>query len=206
MLITKEVEVNITNRNKKYYNELDYNCNKGDIIKIKDLFKGSTAIVECLCDYCLEEGKEKIVPKKFYVYNKERENFASDSCYECRYKKEYDILKYKNDNDLLSISDRRYFTFKENRLKELINHINEFGTITNLKNTNKRLYSEIIRNKETPTSLAEEIGYNITDICTQLTPHYFDDWDKFELVLRELIKKFNRFPTHAEITKELCIG
>jgi len=208
MLITKEVEVNITNRNKGYYNELNYNCNNGDIIKIdvKDLFKGSTIVVECLCDYCLKEGINTITPKKFNEYNKERENFASDSCYKCGHKKEYDILKYKNDNGLLSIADRRYFTFKENRLKELKNHIDTFGTITNLRKFNKRLYSEILRNKETPTSLAIEIGYNIMDICSKLTPHYFDDWDKFELVLRELIKKFNRFPTQAEITKELCIG
>jgi len=106
----------------------------------------------------------------------------------------------------LTINNRRYYTFKENRLKELKNHIDKFGTITNLEKTNKRLYSEIFRNKESPTSLAEEMGYNITDICTKLTAHYFDDWDKFEIVLRKLIEQFDRFPTQAEIMKELGIG
>jgi len=208
MLITKEVSVEITNRNKFYYNKLGHSCSSGDIIHIKidDLYNGSNMIVECLCDYCLKEGIETILPKQYYKYNKEREKFPSDTCYKHRYEKEYDKLKYKNDNGLLTISDRRYYTFKENRLKGLKNYIEKFGTITNMRKNNKYLYKEILRNKETPTSLAEEMGYNIFEICDKLTPHYLDDWNKFETQIRILINKFNRFPTIVEITKELGIG
>ena len=208
MLITKEVTIEITNRNKSYYNKLGHNCLSGDIIHIKteDLHKGSNLIVESLCDYCLKEGIETILPKPYRRYNKEREKFPSDTCYKHRYEKENDKLKYNNDNGLLTINDRRYFTFKENRLKELKNHIDEFGTITNIENINRHLYGEILRNKETPTSLVEEMGYDVIKICGKLPPHYFDDWEKLEFYLRKLIKQIDRFPTQAEILKELNIG
>ena len=208
MLITKEVTIERTNRNKSYYNKLGHNCLSGDIIHIKteDLHKGSNLIVESLCDYCLKEGIETILPKPYRRYNKEREKFPSDTCYKHRYEKENDKLKYNNDNGLLTINDRRYFTFKENRLKELKNHIDEFGTITNIENINRLLYGEILRNKETPTSLVEEMGYDVIKICGKLPPHYFDDWEKLEFYLRKLIKQIDRFPTQAEILKELNIG
>jgi len=175
MLITKEVEVEITNRNKGHYNKIGYNCFSGDIIhiKVEDLFKGSSLVVESLCDYCLKEGVETILPKPYHRYNKEREKFPSDTCYKHRYEKESDKLKYNNDNGLLTITDRRYYTFKENRLKGLKNHIDEFGTITNLEKLDKHLYGEILRCKESPTLLAEEMGYSILDICDKPTTSLF---------------------------------
>jgi len=39
-----------------------------------------------------------------------------------------------------------------------------------------------------------------------LPPHYFDDWNKLEPYLSKLIKQIDRFPTQAEIMKELNIG
>ena len=77
-LITKEVEMNITNRNVSYYRNKGHICNQGDIIKVKveDLPSGSPYVVEVLCDFCNKE----IVPKDYYRYLKERKIINMDCC------------------------------------------------------------------------------------------------------------------------------
>jgi len=78
MLVTKFVEMNITNRNVSYYRNKEYICSQGDLIKIKieDLSKGSNYPVEVKCDFCNKE----IVEKEYYNYLKERKIISIDCC------------------------------------------------------------------------------------------------------------------------------
>lgn len=87
MLLTEEVEMNITSRNVAYYRKKGYPCNRNDILKIKvfDLPEGSNYVVNVLCDFC----KIKEIPKEYYRYLNERNEIALDCCNnkECKSKK-----------------------------------------------------------------------------------------------------------------------
>ena len=62
MILTKIAKVKIGIRNKTHYINKGYDANIGDIIpvKIEDLSKGSSAIVEVTCDNC-----NKVYSKKY---------------------------------------------------------------------------------------------------------------------------------------------
>lgn len=83
MLLTKEVEVNISNRNIKYYKRKNYICKYGDKIKIKieDLMLGSRCEIKVLCDYC----KQNIIKTQYNQYNKRKRDcvIKKDSCIKC---------------------------------------------------------------------------------------------------------------------------
>ena len=54
MLLTKEADYKVNSRSLKYYRDLGYECNIGDIIKVKveDLKKFSSCLVKYQCDRC----------------------------------------------------------------------------------------------------------------------------------------------------------
>jgi len=113
MLITKEVEVKVVSSTIKHYkekgyeipmkqhshnkNKLVHDLSKPLLIKVEDLPPSSEVKIECLCDYCLEEGIETIVPKlyKDYTHQKENSPIKKDCCRKCQYK------KYKESNLLV---------------------------------------------------------------------------------------------------------
>ena len=104
-LITKEVEVSITNNTQKYYKDLNYDIDslkvknkyykytmpKGTtiIVKIEDLPKGSNVYVTIECDYC-----GKIYEKQYYDYNKNLDNsyIKKCSCDKCKMIKTQDTM------------------------------------------------------------------------------------------------------------------
>ena len=91
MLLEQKVEVLCVSRNKKHLEERNYKWEYNKFIKVSvyDLTKGCTAIVNCLCDYCLEEGKETIIPKIYYKYIRDNVNsiIHKDACKKCQGKK-----------------------------------------------------------------------------------------------------------------------
>jgi hypothetical protein len=78
MLITKEVKMNITNRNISFYRNKGYSCLRGNsiIVKVEDLPEGSNYPVEVKCDFCNDE----IVEKEYYRYLEERKIINMDCC------------------------------------------------------------------------------------------------------------------------------
>lgn len=118
MLITEEVEVVLGGSNIEYYENLGYKIprKKDDqgrlrvpkgtkiLIKIEDLLKGSRVSIQCLCDYCLEEGRETIINKTYYDYLAIHTNsiIDKDCCKECWSKKvkESNQRKYGVDSTL----------------------------------------------------------------------------------------------------------
>jgi len=114
MLITKEVEVKLHNKIIKHYENLEYDIPKKldkrnrivvdtdikIIVKVNDLTNSSIVPVQCLCDYCLEEGIETIVNKTWRDYRKSREFIQKDCCEKCTPKKykESCLKKYNVEN------------------------------------------------------------------------------------------------------------
>jgi len=76
MILDKKIEVNITNRNKKYFIDKGYDCFKNKIIvDIEDLPKYSKIKIKVKCDIC---GKEKIIT--YGAYNKNIKNIKKYAC------------------------------------------------------------------------------------------------------------------------------
>lgn len=90
MLLTKEVEVKLWAKNVKYYHDLGYEGNKGDIIivKVEDLSCGSHTKVDVLCDYC----KTEILHIPYKRYNNTIKDTGTCACTKCA------PIKYRETN------------------------------------------------------------------------------------------------------------
>jgi len=100
MLLTKEVEVTCLSNNKKYIESLDHEWKYKRIftIDVHKLLDGSNASIQCLCDYCLEEGIETVISKPYYKYIKSHKNqpIIKDACDKCKHKKQEELCLIKN--------------------------------------------------------------------------------------------------------------
>lgn len=100
MLLTKEVVVTCLSNNKKYIENLGHKWEYKKIITIdvNKLLDGSNATIQCLCDYCLEEGIETVISKPYYKYINSHKNqpIIKDACDKCKHKKQQEICLIKN--------------------------------------------------------------------------------------------------------------
>lgn len=87
VLVTKEINLKVSPRSKKYYEEKGYDVSKGNIIvTINDLQTTSKEKVCVICDYCGEKTY-----KEYRHYLQQREIVAKDACRKCTYRKEQEI-------------------------------------------------------------------------------------------------------------------
>lgn len=99
MLLSKEVEVKITNFNIDYYKSIGFDCkpNSKITIDIKHLSDGSGIEIEYICDYCKTVGV-----KPYRKHIRGRKMIGKDCCgdYKCQVekRKEIQLLKYGVEN------------------------------------------------------------------------------------------------------------
>jgi len=105
MLLTKTAKVKWNGNNRKHLESkgyYPYEHNKEIEVNVLDLPHCSRAKIEVLCDYCLEEGIETIIPKEYQTYLSQNKNsiIQKDCCKKCINKKvrESNLLTYKVDN------------------------------------------------------------------------------------------------------------
>lgn len=87
MILTREVEIKITESNYQYYEDLGYDVSIGEILVIPTelMSKGSHYKIECKCDSC---GIEKNVIFKNYVkYDNNWGEYYCRKCSEAKRKK-----------------------------------------------------------------------------------------------------------------------
>ena len=140
MLITKEVTITIVSKNINHFNNLGYNVNYGDIIRvnISDVSKSSHCRVKVKCDVCGEE-KEKLY--KEYVIHHSNQNF--DACQKCKTikTKKTNLKKYGVEHVLQNEKIK-------NKIKETM--MEKYGV-------ENSAYSEIIKEK-TKNTIREKYG------------------------------------------------
>jgi len=99
MLITKEVKVTCLSNNKLYIESLglEWKYKKVYTIDVHKLLEGSSIGIECLCDYCLEEGIETIIPKSYYKYINSHKNqlIIKDACEKHKHDKQVELCLLK---------------------------------------------------------------------------------------------------------------
>lgn len=117
MLLTKTVKIKWNPRNKKCYVSKGYIFTKmGDEfeVNVEDLSNGSHTSITVLCDYCLEEGKETILPRSYKQYIESREIIQKDCCGRCQSKKtkESNFINYgvESTNQVPEIIEKKRIT------------------------------------------------------------------------------------------------
>jgi len=137
MLLTEEVEINLTNQ-VKYYEKLGYDIprvkdKKGRmrtpqgtkiIVKVDDLPKGSHAEVEVLCDYCLEEGMEIVSTRKWqdYINSKKNSPISKDCCGNPNC-----VNKKREETMLFRYGKKSSMQIEEFKLKQFNTNIERYG-------------------------------------------------------------------------------
>jgi hypothetical protein len=120
MLLTKEIQVEVTGYNYKLYK--DYvECNIGDKVTVPiELVPKSLDIeVQYSCDYCYDDGVETILTTSYKQYNNRhsRGNNHKDCCHKCVGKKRRDNVKQKygvdNVSQLKEVKDKKAQTCLE---------------------------------------------------------------------------------------------
>jgi len=99
MLITKEVNITCLSNNKPYIESLDleWEYKKVYTINVHKLLDGSNIEIKCLCDYCLEEEIETIIPKPYHKYVNSHKNqpIIKDACEKHKHKKQVELCLLK---------------------------------------------------------------------------------------------------------------
>ena len=182
MLITKEVEIGLNGQTVKHYESLGYAIprtkNKLGIftlprkakitVKVCDLLEGSHADVQCLCDYCLDNGINKIITKEYknYIRENKKSVIHKDCCFDCKSLKtiesnqivydcenvfQLESTKIKSKETIIEKYDVEYITQSEN-IQDKIKQTNmiKFGC-------EYALSSQILINKREDT-LQEKYG------------------------------------------------
>jgi len=200
MLITKEVEINITNRNRKYYKDKCYNCDNVDkiVVKIEDLNPNSHCMVEVICEGC---NTPKEMDYEVYLRNINSTDIKEYYCIKCKSIKTKHYYQKLQDQGLLKRGDNYYWFFKENRLLELDKYIKKYKHIDNITVNDFKLY-EALRN-DNISELINELGYNVVDVYNNKPYGYFNDIEKIINEINKFIYTNNRFPTQNEMQNEL---
>lgn len=202
MLITKEVEMNITHRNIKYYLEKGYNCIIGEkiSINIEDLNPNSHYQVEVQCNHC---KTIKNMQYEVYLRNINNTEINEYYCVHCKSFKRERIAQIKQNQKLLKRGDDYYWFFEENRIFELQKYIDKYGNIHNVDINDSKLYNAIIEYDGSSVLLAEKAGLNLDSIMTNKPYGYYDDLDNLVFEIQKFIDHYGRFPTQNEMSNEL---
>ena len=155
MVKNNECKVEITTRNKKYYNDKNYNCEVGDIISIdiSTMSKKSKNIVIVICKVCESESELSFVK---YNVNFDRGGFYS--CKKCSgiKRKKTTLEKYGVENfsqlEIQRENARKWMSSKEFRNKSVNTQIEKNGCLfvqtDKFREDNSIKHKEIIKNKK----------------------------------------------------------
>lgn len=155
MIKNNECKVEITTRNKKYYNDKNYNCEVGDIISIdiSTMSKKSKNIVIVICEVCESESELSFVK---YNINFDRGGFYS--CKKCsgikRKKTTFEKYGVEYATQRLDQKEKQseWMSSKEFRYKSNKTQIDKYGVLfvqtDKFREDNSIKHKEIIKSKK----------------------------------------------------------
>lgn len=155
MIKNNECKVEITTRNKKYYNDRNYTCEVGDIISIdiSTMSKKSKNLIIAICEICKNESELSFVK---YNVNFDRGGFYScKKCSSTKRKKtnlEKYGVEYITQLPELKEKQKEWMSSKEFRNKSNETQIEKYGSLfvqtDNFRKNNSIKHKEIIKNKK----------------------------------------------------------
>lgn len=207
MIISKEIEVKWNQNNKKYFVSKGYRFTiYGDIlvVKIEHLTKRSNVKIEVKCDYCGTESKRKyrdiLTSMTMSITNKY-------SCKECVILKRNEEYEIKQERNMLQRTDKGYWTFRENREKEIHNFIEMHGSIDSFSIKDPQLRDAIkYHDEESIEAIVTSLGYDWEKVSFVVRTSFFEDFGDVSGMIQKFIKEQDRFPTSNEMRTDLGIG
>lgn len=175
LLENQYIEVKIVQSNIKHYREIGYQCNCNDkiLVEAKDLYYGSSVLVNASCDYC---GMVKAIP--YYDYHRSIIKNGKYSCSKCKTNKRHEHT--------LKARQEKYY-------EKLINICSEEGyTLVSSQDEIKNNYSRI--KYICPKHGIKEMRIN-NFINGKRCPDCAHDKnrEKYQLDTQEIIKRFNTY-------------
>ena len=164
LVLPQEVEVE-WNREYKYYVNKGYIfTNVGDVfmVNILDLKISSKETIKCYCDYCLEDGIENIIEKKYIDYLQQRRLVKKDCCKKCYPQKVKEVVMtkygFESINQLDFVKEKKKEVCQLNYGVDSYTQTDEY--LEKVKNTNLEKYgvefglqNEEVKNKIKQTNL-----------------------------------------------------
>jgi len=221
MLISTEVEMGINPENinrleelgykprfyNKYTKKMTYKRGSRILIKVEHLTPSSKNLVEVKCDYC--GGEKQITYKDYFKSLTVNDIIKKYCCINCVQLKKREIIEYKFNNNVLTRNDKGYWTFKENRLKELKIYIDKYETIHGIQNNKEGsiLHTVMQDYGENIKDLCIELGYDYTKLLRfEREDTYYDNYDNMKHDIKELCIELGRFPKQQEVLSILHIS
>mgnify|MGYP001126211592 CR=1 FL=1 len=217
MLLTRQVKVRWNPNNIKHYKNLGYTFTRNS-----DAF---TVPVEHLpphhrnpalkfqCDYC---GKEFPRTNKDYTTIKKCNVLNKDSCRECKNLKQIESKETKQELGILTPESEGYWTFQENRLKELKEYIDKKETLSRFYSDEegRKIWLAFRRYNHPLQEALEELGYQVADLgfterkyTIPLLYHgFYNDFSNLESALKQFVTDFKVFPTVEQMVNTLNIS
>lgn len=204
MIKEKEVWVGLGGTNSKYYESKGYAIPKriniyGNMcmsknaklkVKVEDLKPNSDAIITAICENLNCKTKEIKLSYDSY-YRCLQDETGLYYCKDCYTIKMFKLAELKQKRGELKKGQMYYWNFRENLLKETSIHIEKYGTVDNMPNTNKSLYAAIKAHDEDIFDIYMELGFSKSNLKNlRIEPNYEEVLGYIKL----FIEKFNSFP------------
>ncbi|MDD4299000.1 MAG: hypothetical protein PHS98_05180 [Bacilli bacterium] len=207
MLLSTETIVKWHYKNKDYYEQKGYIFTKfGDefIVRVDDLTKSSSAMIKCLCDYCLDKNKTTIIDKKYFIYKQQNELsiIHKDCCSnkECliEKRKESNLEQYNvestNQLDKMKIK-KGTDSFIKNKNKKIQRYRNNYGII---------LDKDLLVNTYNEIQWWEWVYYGLPDnnkFIKQIPLEIQNDKNKLINIMRYVIENVIKCDTRDDILR-----
>lgn len=129
------------------------------------------------------------------------------SCKPCSGRKRTEENNEKQRLEILTRTDKGYWRFEENRMKELQSFIRREKTIDSLSKLDESLYNAITLygGEKSLEQAVASIGLVWGDVSSTLPEYFYRDFKNVEKRVHEFIKIHKRFPKSTEIVRDLKI-
>jgi hypothetical protein len=195
----------------RYFNEdkkkFVYKKGTKILVKVEDLTKSSPSLVDVQCQYCF---KIKTIKYRDYTKSTESSEIKKYCCRECSLLKKKELNDLRQSQGKLSRGDKAYWTYKENRLKELDLYLKKHGTIHNMQKDRLGCVISSSINQygnDSTEDCCVELGYDLESVKIKYKPEgYYDKLENIIFEIEKIIKDIGRFPKQIEVLKTLHIN
>jgi len=202
MILTKTVIIKCNYNNKERFLLRGYPWEQGKRIEVNvsDLSPYSAARIDVKCFYCKE-----IKVRRFHeVHQLMKKNpLGRYSCFKCGHLQAKEIAAWKQSKGLLKRTEKRYWSYKENRLKELKKYIEEYGTLEGMYKLSNLPHIFFVYDHDVKEAIIE-LGYSVEEL-TQTKKHY-DDYHVIKGKMEGFKALYKRLPSYEECKQSLQIS
>jgi hypothetical protein len=203
MILDKKVTIKWSAKNINYYRDKGYEFRKfGEelTVKVEELPENAHVKVKAKCEYC---GDTKLI--RFQDYNTyiNKNNIKKYACKPCSKKKLKENIKILYEQGDIQKGDNFYFSIKENRVKELKESLEKYGTLAHIYESG--LQQHFANHNHDLLQAIEDLGYDHMKLRQQKPNNYWDNYENVKEPIEDFISLYKRFPTSDEMRFELRI-